>query len=151
MPVSLKLILVFLYFIQYKTTFLSTGVDQKVHLGFSVNLTEKPEQIFWPTQYLQSTLSFLVLSFLSQNVMCIYALILSLSVDWWLMFWLITDYCVFRNRLRTAYTGVCVCMRVQPLNHVWLFATPGTVVRQASLSVGLFSSKNTGVDCHRYF
>ena len=82
MPVSLKLILVFLYFIQYKTTFLSTGVDQKVRLGFSVNLTEKPEQIFWPTQYLQSTLSFLVLPFLSQNVMCIYALILLLSVDW---------------------------------------------------------------------
>lgn len=57
-------------------------VDQKVRLGFSINLTEKPEQTFWPTQYLQSILSFLVLSFLSQNVMCIYALILLLSVDW---------------------------------------------------------------------
>ena len=32
-------------------------------------------------------------------------------------------------------------------NWVWLFATPWTVARQASLSVG-FPSKNTGVCCH---
>ena len=108
MPHSLKLIFVFHYFIQYKTTFLSTGLT-KSSFGFFHKPYRKTR-----TNLLANAMSsinpffFLVLSFLSQNVTCIYALILLLSVDQWLMFWLITDCCVFRNPLRIAYMGVCV-------------------------------------------
>lgn len=52
----LKLIFVALYFTQYKKTF-KYGLT-KVHLGFSINLTEKTEQTFWLTQYLQIILFF---------------------------------------------------------------------------------------------
>ena len=37
-----------------------------------------------------------------------------------------------------------MCVR----SFVWLLATPWTVARQAPLTMGLFSGKNTGVGCH---
>ena len=43
---------------------------------------------------------------------------------------------------------LCVCV-LSHLSCVWLFATPWTVACQAPLSVhGIFSGKNTEVDCH---
>ena len=147
MPHSLKLIFVFHYFIQYKTTFLSTGLT-KSSFGFFHKPYRKTR-----TNLLANAISsinpffFLVLSFLSQNVTCIYALILLLSVDQWLMFWLITDCCVFRNPLRIAYMGVCVHACSVAKSCLTLCnprdcSPPGFSVR------GIFSSKNTGVDCH---
>ena len=43
---------------------------------------------------------------------------------------------------------LCVCV-LSHLSCVWLFATPWTIACQAPLSVhGIFSGKNTEVDCH---
>ena len=35
-------------------------------------------------------------------------------------------------------TSVCMCVSVHMLSHVWLFATPWTIARQAPLSMGFF-------------
>ena len=43
--------------------------------------------------------------------------------------------------------NIALCVHVQSLSHIRLFETPGTVARQAPLSME-FSRKNTGVGSH---
>ena len=46
-------------------------------------------------------------------------------------------------RKQLPWACVCCCVR--------LFVTPWTVAHQAPLSMGFFSCKNTGVDCHNSY
>ena len=47
-----------------------------------------------------------------------------------------------------AVQGTLKKVKVKLLSRVQLFVTPWTVTYQASLSVGFFSGKSTGVGCH---